>query len=93
VFQAVVQLDKIDVQSLKPGMTARVRVPIVLAKDAPAIPREYLGFDAQGRSYVIKGTESKTASMQFVQLGAIGDRLAQVVSGLSLGDPLLPMQR
>lgn len=93
VFQAVIQLDKIDTQSLKPGMTARVRIPIPLAKNTPTIPREYLGFDAQGRSYVLKGTEPKKASMQFIQIGAIGDRLVQVASGVSLGDPLLPMQR
>jgi HlyD family secretion protein len=93
VFQAVVQLDKIEVQSLKPGMTSRIRVPIVLAKDSPAIPRDYLGYDSQGRTYVFRGTDSKTATVQFVQVGAIGDRLAQIVSGVSVGDPLLPIQR
>ena len=80
-------------QQLKPGMTARIKVPMVLAKEAPSIPREYLGYDPQGRSYVVKGTEPKTASQQFVELGAIGDRLVQVVSGVSIGDPLLPVQR
>jgi len=93
VFQAVVQPDKIDAQLLKPGMTARIRVPMVLAKEVQTIPREYLGHDSQGRSYVVKGTESKTATQQFVELGAIGDRLVQVVSGVSVGDPLLPVQR
>jgi HlyD family secretion protein len=93
VFQAVIQLDKADYQQLKPGMTARIKVPLVLAKEIPSIPREYLGYDPQGRSYVVKGTETKTASKQFVELGAIGDRLIQVVSGVSIGDPLLPVQR
>jgi multidrug efflux pump subunit AcrA (membrane-fusion protein) len=93
VFQAVMQPDKLDVQQLKPGMTARVRAPLVLAKEAAAVPREYLGFDNQGRSYVIKGMEKKTAAQQFVQLGAVGDRFVQVVSGVSVGDTLLPVQR
>ncbi len=93
VFQAVIQPDKIDVQLLKPGMTARIRIPMVLAKDTPAIPREYLGYDSQGRSYVLKGTDPKTASVQFVGVGKIGDRLTQVFSGVSVGDPLLPIQR
>jgi HlyD family secretion protein len=93
VFQAVVQPDKLDVQLLKPGMTARVTVPMILAKETATIPREYLGYDPQGRSYVVKGTEPKTSTQQFVQLGAIGDRLVQVVSGVSVGDPLLPVQR
>jgi HlyD family secretion protein len=93
VFQAVIQLDKADYHQLKPGMTARIKVPMVLAKEAPSIPREYLGYDRQGHSYVVKGTEEKTATKQVVQLGAIGDRLVQVVSGVSIGDPLLPVQR
>jgi HlyD family secretion protein len=93
VFQAVIQLDKADYRQLKPGMTARIRIPMVLAKEAPSIPREYLGYDHQGRTYVVKGTEEKNSSRQFVQLGAIGDRLVQVVSGVSIGDPLLPVQR
>jgi hypothetical protein len=30
--------------------------------------------------------------MEYVQIGKIGDRLAQVVSGVSVGDSLLPVQ-
>jgi HlyD family secretion protein len=92
VFKAIVQLDKAD-PLMKPGMTARVRIPIVLAKKTIAIPREYLGLDSQGKFYVFKGKEPKTASIQFVKLGVVGDRLVQIASGLSPGDPLLPMQR
>lgn len=93
VFQTIVQMDKVDSTIMKPGMTARVRIPLVLAKDAPAIPREYLGHDSQGRYFVLKkGTESKTASIHYVTVGAIGDRLIQALSGVSIGDPLLSMQ-
>jgi HlyD family secretion protein len=92
VFQAVVELDKVDPQ-MKPGMAARVRVPKVLAKETPSIPREYLGLDSQGRFYVFKGVDPKTASIQFVKPGAVGDRMVQIASGLSPGDPLLPLQR
>jgi HlyD family secretion protein len=92
VFKAVVQLDKAD-PLMKPGMTARVRIPIVLAKKAIAIPREYLGLDSQGKFYVFKGKDPKTASIQFVKLGVAGDRMVQIASGLSLGDSLLPVQR
>ncbi len=93
VFKATIQPDRVDTQKMKPGMTARVKVPIVLAKDVLVIPREYLGLDSQGRSYVSKGTETKTASAAFIKLGAIGDRMVEVVSGISAGDPLLPVQR
>jgi multidrug efflux pump subunit AcrA (membrane-fusion protein) len=93
VFQAVVQLDKVDSNLMKPGMTARIKVPIVLANDIPAIPREYLGLDSQKKYYVFKGTDPKTASIQFVKPGAIGDRMVGIASGLSSGDALLPLQR
>jgi HlyD family secretion protein len=94
VFQTVVQMDKVDAALMKPGMTARVRIPMVLAKDALVIPRDYMGIDSQGRHYVLKkGKEDKHAATQFITVGAIGDRLVQVVSGVSVGDPLIPMQQ
>jgi multidrug efflux pump subunit AcrA (membrane-fusion protein) len=92
VFQAVVRPDKVTPEMQRPGMTARVRVPIVLAKDIPIVPREYIGVDSQGQYYIYKGTEAKNADMQMVQLGKVGDRAAQVVSGVSLGDSLMPIQ-
>jgi HlyD family secretion protein len=93
VFQTVVQLDRVDPSVMKPGMTARVRVPMILAKDVSVISREYLGTDTQGRYFVIKGTEPKKSDIQFVSLGVLGDREVQVVSGVSIGDPLIPIQR
>jgi multidrug resistance efflux pump len=93
VFQITVQMDKVDPTILKPGMTARVTVPLVLAKDATAIPREYLGLDSQGQHFVIKGTETKSAKIQPITIGAIGDHFVEAVSGLAAGDPLLSLQR
>jgi HlyD family secretion protein len=92
LFQTIVRLDRIDAGIMKPGMTARVNVPLVLAKDALAVPREYLGIDSLGRSFVVKGSDPKKAQTQPVKLGAIGDRLAEVVSGVSVGDTLIPVQ-
>jgi HlyD family secretion protein len=93
VFQAIIELDKVESDKLKPGMTARINIPIVLAKDVLVVPREYLGVDTQGRDYVLKGTDAKSASVQFITLGAIGNRVVQVASGLSKGDSLLPVQQ
>ena len=94
LFQTVVQLDNVDAARMKPGMTAHVRLPMVLAKETPVIPREYLGTDSQGRYFVLKkGTDSNKASTQIVSIGAVGDRMVQAISGVSIGDPLLPMQR
>jgi HlyD family secretion protein len=92
VFQAVIQPDRVTPEMMKPGMTARVRISVVLAGDTTAVPREYLGVDSQGMYFVFKGTKAESASMEHVQIGKIGDRLAQVVSGVSVGDPLLPIQ-
>ncbi len=92
VFQAVVRPDKVTPELQRPGMTARVRVPVVLAKDVPVVPREYIGVNAQGQYYAYKGVEAKNADMQMIQLGKVGDRAVQVVSGVSPGDTLMPIQ-
>jgi HlyD family secretion protein len=92
VFQAVVRLDKVNSSVMKPGMTARVILPLILASQAPAIPREYIGVDALGRDFILKGKDIKTASVQFVKVGAIGDRMVQAVTGVSAGDSLIPSQ-
>jgi HlyD family secretion protein len=92
IFQAIIKPDRVDTEIMKPGMTARVKFPVVLAKGVPAVPREYIGVDSQSRYYVYKGTEAETAIMQYVEIGEIGDRLAHLVSGVSVGDPLLPIQ-
>jgi multidrug efflux pump subunit AcrA (membrane-fusion protein) len=93
VFQITVQMDKVDPIIMKPGMTARVLIPLVLAREAAAIPRDYLGIDSRGQYFVIKGAEPKTAQIQPVTIGAIGDRLIEAASGISAGDPLLSIQR
>jgi HlyD family secretion protein len=94
VFQTIVELDNADTAVMKPGMTARVSVPMVLAKDAVAIPRDHVGIDAQGRYFVVKKEpDSKKSVTQIISIGAIGDRMVEAVSGVSIGDPLLPVQR
>ena len=92
LFQAVVRLDKVDTDMLKPGMTSRISVPLLLARSVPAAPREYVGADSQGRNYVLKGTDAKKTNTQFVELGAIGDSLVEIASGVSVGEKLFPVQ-
>lgn len=92
LFQTLARLDRIDASVMKPGMTARVNVPLVLARETVAVPREYLSIDSLGRSFVVKGANPKEAKTQPVKLGAIGDRLIEVVSGVSVGDTLIPVQ-
>ncbi|MDR0311439.1 MAG: efflux RND transporter periplasmic adaptor subunit [Acidobacteriota bacterium] len=92
LFQATIRLDEVDHEILKPGMTARVNVPLLLANAVPAVPRAYVGVDSQGRNYVLKGTDIRSANTQFVNLGAIGDSLIEIASGVSVGEKLFPVQ-
>ena len=92
LFQAVVKLDEIDSEILKPGMTARITVPLVLAEAVTVVPREYVGVDTQGRNYVIKKTDIKKTDTQFVDVGVIGDNLIEITSGVSVGEKLLPVR-
>jgi HlyD family secretion protein len=91
VFQITVKLDKIDPKLMKPGMTARIDIPIILARDALSVPREYVGTDSRGGFYVLAGLNTKDANEQPVTIGTVGDRMVEIVSGLSLGDSLLPL--
>jgi HlyD family secretion protein len=92
VFRAIVQPDGVDPDAMKPGMTVRMEIPVSVASNSFAIPREYLGLDAAGKYFVLKGTERKTASVQAVTVGAFSDRLVQVLSGLKAGDRILKVQ-
>lgn len=92
VFRATIQPDGIDLSVMKPGMTVRVEVPVSLASRALSVPREYLRCNSDGKYYVLKGTDRKTASIQFVQVGAFNERVVQIVSGLSAGDKLLEIE-
>jgi HlyD family secretion protein len=89
VFRATIQPDSIDLSVMKPGMTVRVEVPVSLASGALSVPREYLRCDPDGKYYVLKGADPKSAATQFVQVGAFNERVVQILSGLSAGDRLL----
>ncbi len=89
VFRATIQPDSVDLSVMKPGMTVRMEVPVSLASKAVSVPREYLRCNADGKYYVIKGTDEKTAETQFVQVGVFNERTVQILSGLNAGDKLL----
>ena len=92
VFRAVVLPDNVDLDVMKPGMTVRMEVPVSLASNSVAIPREYLGMDAAGKYFVLKGADRKAASVQPVTVGAYSGRLVQILSGLKAGDRILRVQ-
>lgn len=89
VFSAVIQPSTIDLEVMKPGMTARIEVPITLASNILAIPRDYLGVDPLGRYFVRKKTSAETPLTQLVKIGTFNDRQVEIVEGLKAGDTLL----
>ncbi len=94
VFRAVIPLDSVDLAEMKPGMSARVEVVVSMASGVVAIPRQLLGVDAHGQYYVLKETGPKTPpANQVVKIGAFGDSMVQIISGISVGERLVPIKK
>ena len=94
VFKAVIPIDAVDSESMKPGMTARAEVTLSMASEVIAVPRQQIGLDAQGRYYVLKETGPKTPPQkEVIKIGAFGDQMVQVLSGVTIGDRLVPVQK
>ena len=90
----VAMRDGVDLNVMKPGMTARAEVVLSMAAGVIAIPRQQLALDGQGRYYVLKETGPKTPpTRELVKVGVFGDQMVQILSGVSLGDRLLPVQK
>ena len=89
VFKAIVQPDSVDLNVMRPGMTARLEVAVSLGSAVVAIPREYLGLSNDGTYYVLKGTNPKTAVAQNVQVGVFSERQVRILSGLNEGDVIM----
>ena len=93
VFKAVIILDKVDLNVMKPGMTARAEVNVSMGSNVLAVPRTHLALDERGRYYVMKDNGPKTpASRELVKISVFGDSMVQIVSGINVGDRLLPIQ-
>jgi HlyD family secretion protein len=93
VFKAVVKLDTVDLNVMKPGMTARAEATLSMASDVIAVPRPYVGIDTQSRYYILKETGPKTPpAVELVKIGVFGDSMVQILSGLNAGDRVLPVQ-
>ena len=91
VFRANVKPDSFDPQLIKPGMSARIEIPIVLASRVRAVPRPYVGTGLATSYYVIKGTDRDRLSTQTVQIGSFGDHYVEIRSGLEVGDRIWPL--
>ncbi|UCF38474.1 MAG: efflux RND transporter periplasmic adaptor subunit, partial [Acidobacteriota bacterium] len=93
VFSATIDLDQQDT-AYRPGMTARVEIPVNLASDVLTIPRTLLGSDSDGSYFVVvsqgKGNEPLR---QTVEIGAHGSEVVEVTTGLEGGDELVGLNR
>lgn len=94
VFKAVIKLDSVELQSMKPGMTARAEVTLSMASGTTVIPRSYVALDAKGSYYVHKDAGPKVSPVATsVKTGVFGDQMVQIVSGLDVGDRIVPIQK
>jgi len=94
VFKAVIPLDAVDSEAMKPGMSARAEITLSMASDVIAVPRQQIGLDAQGRYYVLKETGPKTPPRkETIKIGVFGDQMVQVLSGVNIGDRLVFVQK
>lgn len=94
VFKAVIPLDAVELDVMKPGMTSRAEITLSMMAGVIAIPRQNLALDGQSRYYVLKETGPKTPpSKELVKVGTFGDQMVQILSGVNVGDRLLPVQK
>lgn len=86
-FEVKIKADKESENRLKPGMSASVLFLIDEKKDVLAIPFSAI-FREEGKPYVLKGKDPKTAEKVFVTLGLSGDEY-EIISGLKESDEIL----
>lgn len=75
--------------ALKPGMTVEVSMTAKTAKDAITIPASALFKNEDGSNYVMTAGSDLLAHQKPVQVGVRNDSMAQIIVGLSAGDPVI----
>ena len=75
--------------ALKPGMTVGVSVTAKTVKDAVVVPAAAVFKNADGADYVLLAGSDQHAHQKTVQVGVRNGELAQIVSGINAGDPVI----
>jgi HlyD family secretion protein len=75
--------------ALRPGMTAEVAMTAKTVKDALVIPASAVFKNADGADYVLLAGSDEKAHQKTVQVGIRNADLAQILSGISAGDPVI----
>jgi multidrug efflux pump subunit AcrA (membrane-fusion protein) len=75
--------------ALRPGMTAEVAMTAKTAKDALVVPVSAVFKNAEGADYVLLAGSDEKAHQKTVQVGIRSADMAQILSGISAGDPVI----
>jgi HlyD family secretion protein len=75
--------------ALKPGMTVGISMTAKTVKDAIVVPVSCVFKSAEGADYVLLAGADKHAHVKNVQIGIRNGELAQIVSGINAGDPVI----
>jgi RND family efflux transporter MFP subunit len=75
--------------AVKPGMTVNIEITAKTVKDAIAVPSNTIFKNADGASYVLIAGTDKKAHQRVVQVGVRNPDLAQIISGVNAGDPVI----
>jgi membrane fusion protein (multidrug efflux system) len=80
-------------KSIKPNLTARVKINDYTSKEAILIPQSIVSEDAKGKQYVYMMTDKKetrgVAKKVFIETGLTDGDLIEIVKGLSSGDDII----
>ena len=75
--------------ALRPGMTVDTAMTGKVAKDAVVVPTAAVFKSPEGADYVLVAGADEKAHQRKVQLGIRNNDLAQIVSGVNPGDPVI----
>jgi HlyD family secretion protein len=75
--------------ALRPGMTAEVVMTAKTANDALVVPASAVFKNADGADYVLLAGSDEKAHQKTVQVGIRNADQAQILSGISAGDPVI----
>ncbi len=89
VFKVAIRFLGGDTSIMKPGMTARVEIPVSIREQVLAIPREFVFVDQRGSYSVRKSggaTDEKNATVVPIRTGEATAQMVEVLEGLTVGD-------
>ena len=80
--------------SIKPNLTAKVKINDYYQKDAILIPQSVVSENADGEQYVyvvsdVKGDKTAVVKRKIIQTGQTQDGLIEVISGITTGENII----